>query len=540
VLKPDSSERLTLAEQLRLLVSQGVPEEDAKTRLGKVFRLKEIIYRPNYAMSYENASINWETGQVSVRRLSRRPFTPTLTAPELFAHFQEGAPFPHWDDLAWDHPVTLLDAIRLWSPHFSRRLDQVRWRSPNEIPMLLQQHQPARKACRTAETAPEAAEIPGSLSDDFARLLREWDIWDDNDRLVNAWELAGRLIIEKTRQGGPCILKCAPPAPSGGLGEDDQHVGEAWHDELGPYDFDLPNSMFRRPGGDWLPARILGGIEAEGERRRVTRLARERQDAAAATAWAAELRKPFRERNLFGIFEIAEHLTRRNVLELDDAKRNLIVLDLDDKTSRQEFDLSGESDVVIKLTEPPYFRALGPAEIVSVPTELEALRIHNAQSLYLRRSACRRYIEANLSLENAPRLLREWFPETLTPREKSSIADEYEPRGTLYADISLLEKAPGTSRQRAAYRSALERWMARHDLPLLQKLGATAISREFKSHCEQHLPGVVSLLPKRLRSMENVIESIITRRIKGARHKHHGPKPAGKPQQSPLRIIKSR
>ena len=51
MLKPDPSERLTLAEQLRLLVSQGVPEEDAKTRLGKVFRLKEIIYRPNYAMS---------------------------------------------------------------------------------------------------------------------------------------------------------------------------------------------------------------------------------------------------------------------------------------------------------------------------------------------------------------------------------------------------------------------------------------------------------------------------------------------------------
>jgi hypothetical protein len=39
--EPDPSERLTLAEQLRLLVSQGVSEEDAKARLGKVFRLKK-------------------------------------------------------------------------------------------------------------------------------------------------------------------------------------------------------------------------------------------------------------------------------------------------------------------------------------------------------------------------------------------------------------------------------------------------------------------------------------------------------------------
>jgi hypothetical protein len=315
----------------------------------------------------------------------------------------------------------LLDAIRLWSAQFSRRLDQVKWCSPDETLMLVQQRQPAKNACRTAETAPKAAddladlEIPGSLRDDFARLLREWDIWDDDDRLVNAYELAGRLIIEKTRQGRSWILKCAPPALSGDLGADCQGARPYG---LGPYDFDFPNSMLRRPDGDWLPARILGGIEAEGERRRVARSERKAQDAAAAAAWAAELRKPFRERDLFGFLEIAEHLTRRSVLEPDDAKRDRIVLDLDDWTSRQEFDLSGESDVVIKLTEPPYFRALDPAEIVSLPTDLEALRVHNAQSLYLRRSACRRYVEANLSLENAPRLLREWFPRVSRPAKR--------------------------------------------------------------------------------------------------------------------------
>jgi hypothetical protein len=48
-------------------------------------------------------------------------------------------------------------------------------------------------------------------------------------------------------------------------------------------------------------------------------------------------------------------------------------------------------------------------------------------------------------------------------------------------------------------------------------MGLSAISLEFKSHCEQHLPGMVPLLPKRLRSMERVIERIIARRVAVAR-----------------------
>ena len=75
------------------------------------------------------------------------------------------------------------------------------------------------------------------------------------------------------------------------------------------------------------------------------------------------------------------------------------------------------------------------------------------------------------------------------------------------------EKKNGDAiRRRSAYRSALEAWMARQDLGILQKMEPAAIAREFKTHCEQRLPELISLLPKRLRSMEHVIETIIERR----------------------------
>jgi len=247
------------------------------------------------------------------------------------------------------------------------------------------------------------------------RLLREWDRWDDTDRLVNGWELAGRLIIEKTKPGQPYLLKYEPPASHGDLSADYLGVGEVRHDGLLPRHFDIPNSMIRNRGSNWLPARILGGTEAEGERMRATRLAREARDTAAVAAWAATLGKPFRERGLFGFFEIAEHLTRKSVVDAEWAKRDIVVLDLDDWTKRQEFDLTGESDVVIKIKEPPFFRPFGPADIGNASVEPEGIKIQNAQLFYLRRSACHRYIEANLSLENAPRLLRDWFPELSSP-----------------------------------------------------------------------------------------------------------------------------
>ena len=102
-------------------------------------------------------------------------------------------------------------------------------------------------------------------------------------------------------------------------------------------------------------------------------------------------------------------------------------------------------------------------------------------------------------------------------REKWSIADQEERSGSLHADTSPPEKPPNAGKQRAAYRAALSAWMAPQQLPHLQRMGPAAISLEFKSHCERHSPGIVPLLPKRLRSMEGVIERIIKRRVEALR-----------------------
>jgi hypothetical protein len=360
---------------------------------------------------------------------------------------ERGGPFPKWGDRAGDHPVRLLDAIRLWSPEFARLLDQVEWRSPDEILIVAHQRRrhrtridhPTRERFRqraeasTGDTKFEvpdhgiSPEIPQTLRDDHSRLLREWDRWDDTDRLVNGSELAARLIIEKTRAGQPYILKYAPPASRDDLGTDYHRVGEARHDGLLPRHFDIPNSMIRNSGSNWLSVRIYGGIESEAETMGRVRLERETRDAAAAAVWAAVLEKPFRERSLFGFFEIAEHLTRKSIVEPEWAKRDTVVLDVDDWMRRQEFDLSGESDVVIKINEPPFFRPFGPADIGNTSVEPNGLKVHNAQLCYLRRHACRRYIAANLSLGNAPGLLRDWFPETSPPAPLPSSGSKVAP-----------------------------------------------------------------------------------------------------------------
>jgi hypothetical protein len=90
----DPNELLTLADQLRLLMDQGIAEDDAKVRLGKLFAFRgQIIYSPKFAYSYEDAIIDWKTGRVVLRKWLRREttprrlplqprqwFTPTLTA----------------------------------------------------------------------------------------------------------------------------------------------------------------------------------------------------------------------------------------------------------------------------------------------------------------------------------------------------------------------------------------------------------------------------------------------------------------------------
>jgi len=162
------SKLLTLAEQLRLLTSRGIPEEEAKARLGKAFRLREVVtYKPLRALPYEDAKIDWVTGRVTLRGLSQNPFTPTLTEAEFLSNFllstdspsastttqaairdgqsdariaadadQDGAASRDWDDPAWDRPVRLLDAIRLWSPEFGRCLDQVKWAAAEDIRVI--------------------------------------------------------------------------------------------------------------------------------------------------------------------------------------------------------------------------------------------------------------------------------------------------------------------------------------------------------------------------------------------------------------------
>jgi hypothetical protein len=97
------------------------------------------------------------------------------------------------------------------------------------------------------------------------RLLREWEHWDDAERLVHAFELAAHLVIENTKPRQPYILECAPPASRADLSAEYLRVGEARHEELGPSDFDIRNSSIRSPGGRWLPARVSRSSNTEND-----------------------------------------------------------------------------------------------------------------------------------------------------------------------------------------------------------------------------------------------------------------------------------
>jgi hypothetical protein len=184
------------------------------------------------------------------------------------------------------------------------------------------------------------------------------------------------------------------------LSADYLRVGEARHEELKPYDFDIRTSSIRSPGGSWLPARIRGDIGAEAESMHLARLAR---DTVGAAAWKVEFAKPMQERRYIRCGDIADALARApESLEVDAVVRDRIVRDLGDWTIRGEFDLSGESEVVVLSLGPPHFLPLGtvpPGAIVADP-----------ERLILRRGACRRYLQNSL-LQRAPRLLRDWFPE---------------------------------------------------------------------------------------------------------------------------------
>jgi hypothetical protein len=86
------------------------------------------------------------------------------------------------------------------------------------------------------------------------------------------------------------------------------------------------------------------------------------------------------------------------------------------------------------------------------------------------------------------------------------------------------------SNRRGAYRGALDSWMAKQNLSVLQRMEPAGIAREFKAYCDQELPGLIRLLPKRLRSMEGAIERIIKRRVEAQRTQNRSAKAIGNGQ----------
>ena len=59
--------------------------------------------------------------------------------------------------------------------------------------------------------------------------------------------------------------------------------------------------------------------------------------------------------------------------------------------------------------------------------------------------------------------------------------------------------------------------MAGVPLDVLHRMTHDAIASEFKHYCEQQLPDLLTLLPKRLRSMEPLIKRIVADRVAAVR-----------------------
>jgi hypothetical protein len=72
-------------------------------------------------------------------------------------------------------------------------------------------------------------------------------------------------------------------------------------------------------------------------------------------------------------------------------------------------------------------------------------------------------------------------------------------------------------RRRGAYKAALEEWMAGKPLETLHRMKSYAIASCFKLYCEEQRPDLLSLLPKRLRSMRSLIERIVDDRMAAAK-----------------------
>lgn len=78
-------ERLNLAEGLAI-VERHLPAEQAKARLRAAFVQKAFHQSPLYALPYDEAVINWETGFVKIPR-RRAGFCPTFSRLEFEAYF---------------------------------------------------------------------------------------------------------------------------------------------------------------------------------------------------------------------------------------------------------------------------------------------------------------------------------------------------------------------------------------------------------------------------------------------------------------------
>jgi hypothetical protein len=82
------------------------------------------------------------------------------------------------------------------------------------------------------------------------------------------------------------------------------------------------------------------------------------------------------------------------------------------------------------------------------------------------------------------------------------------------------DNATTTRKRRGAYKGTLQIWLSSKPLSELhrtvQRAGPSAIAQEFKLHCESEKPEVLLLLPKRLRSMQPMIEGHINARVSAA------------------------
>ena len=296
----------------------------------------------------------------------------------LAAAQRDDDPLANRDNPAWDRPVKLLDAIRLWSPPLARRLDEVKWVPIDELgeiarrvrnydhPVRFRRTNDDTKAETGRESPPSGVDdavmraMPEPLRRDWMRLLHGRNHWNEAKRLARTVELAARLIIENTRPGNRYRLKYAPPASYEDLSANYLCVGDVQREDSGPADFDLRNSSIKSPGGNWLPARILGRTEPEAEATRQARLARELRDAAAAVAWRVEFVKPMRERQYFSFGEIADALSKLpGTLEVAPQMLARVERDLHEWTNPREFDLSGKSEIVILNSSSALFRSLG-------------------------------------------------------------------------------------------------------------------------------------------------------------------------------------